>query len=694
MEHTDGKCPRCGVQQVVDSQAGPCPGCLLKNALGSPAPVRIGDYDIVGVLGRGGMGVIYCAKQRSTGRVVALKVIQAGKLATKEERQRFRAEIKAAQVLDHPNIVAIDDVGDYAGCPYYTMRVYPGVLAEEMKRFQAPMAAAALVELVARAVHHGHIHGVLHRDLKPANILLDEQDRPHVGDFGTAKHLGEPDLTATGVVVGTPMYMAPEQASGSEQAITTRADIYSLGAILYELLVGRPPFVGDDVSILHALRDKDKEPVSPRVRDTTVPDKLETICLKCLKKEPTSRYRTAEDLADDLKSFMRGEPIVAQPPTFGERVWRFTQRHWLATGVGMGTTLLLAIVAATAISVAHTQERELGRETLWTNSHVAGAFADSVSLHLQEQIDVLKKHTDKAIESLRGSNRTSPCPDPVEPPTDPVEPPAGLKPYPGDDVLVGGDRAFDSVGLFDQCGTVIAFTSNPHVDPNTMKLHYYWRDYFIGAKKHGEKGLHEGYVSRAFLAEYDHRYQFAIAVPIYDGDRWMGVASATISTKSAWGRPALHGWSDESHRVILVAPLDRERATSTGPSEYIVLQHDTIVPGSGHKVKSPRLSEFSVGSSQVSQPPSIESRPVIDDDFHDPLSGVETRWLAGLAPVDNTPFLVIVETRYDAAVKANAQLTPRLVWRITAVIIGWSIGFGFAMWGYARRRRRARMVDL
>ncbi len=360
MTSTD-RCPRCRALELTYSRTDPCDVCLLTSALADDTPASIADYDIIGALGYGGMGVVYRARQRSSGRIVAIKVMQAGDLATAEKRQRFHTEITAARILDHPHIVSVEDVGEDRGCLYYTMKVYPGVLADELDRFRAAPVAAALVATVARAVHHGHVRGVLHRDLKPANILLDEHDQPYVADFGVAKRLGEPRLTTTGRIVGTPMYMAPEQAAGGDQSVTTAADIYSLGAILYELLTGVPPFDGTDELVLQALCDKDRAPVSPRVHGAALPDDMETICLKCLEKQPAARYRSAEELADDLERCMRGEPIAARPASFGQRLWRFSRRHWLVVGAGIGTTLLLTVVAATAIGAARAQEEELRR---------------------------------------------------------------------------------------------------------------------------------------------------------------------------------------------------------------------------------------------------------------------------------------------------------------------------------------------
>jgi hypothetical protein len=678
---SDDQCPRCGTRQLGGAQADLCQGCLLTSVLTSAAPASIGDYDIINVLGRGGMGVICQAMHRASNRVVALKLMQSGDLATTEERQRFQAEIKAARILDHPHIVSIDDVGEHAGRLYYTMKAYPGVLAHEMGRFRAPAVAAALVATVARAVHHGHVRGVLHRDLKPANILLDEAGQPHVGDFGTAKCLGEPRLTATGMVVGTPMYMAPEQAAGGDEGVTTAADIYSLGTILYELLTGVPPFEGSDASILHALCDKDRVPVSPRAHARAVPRDLETICLTCLEKAPAARYRSAEELADDLERFLRGEPIIARPTSLRQRLWRFTRRHRFVVGAGMGTMMLLAVVAATAIGVAHTQEQELGREALSNNEYIAKTLAQYVYNQLTDQIKpgggLSRIASDPdVVELVNNHDRlASPCPEPGDKDTP-------LKMDPTDGALVKKflGETYDSIALFDHCGTLFAFNAPRESRLEDMRSNYGFRDYFQGARLLGERHGHQGYISRAFQSDYDHRDKFGLSMPIYDGDRWIGVVLATLSTNSMWKNAPLPARNDHDHTYLMAAPQDRSRKDLPLPSPFVVVLH--AIPGDeGHfTLDSPAISELS-------------RRPALmtDSDFHDPVPGFEGRWLAGLAPVDTTGFAMVALTRYDAAVQPTAQLSQRLLQRISAVILLWS--FGFVMWGYAHRLRRSRSVS-
>jgi WD40 repeat protein/serine/threonine protein kinase len=366
-------CEKCGAKIFKDEPGEFCSACALESGLGRAAGIdgkfrsaavrtlmEFGDYDLLNEIGRGGQGVVYRARQRSLNRVVALKVIALGHWATEAHLKRFRLEAEAAASLDHPRIVPIYEIGERDGTCYFSMKfVEGGRLDEIAMRDPVPIRQAAeLIAKLARTVHYAHQRGILHRDIKPGNILVDGSGEPHLTDFGLARLVEkESTVTRTIEVLGTPSYMAPEQAGGQNEQLTTAADVYGLGAVFYQLLTGHAPFAGGTTyeTIRQVL---ETEPRRPSLLNPSVGRDLETICLKCLEKEPSKRYGSAEALADDLERFQRHEPIRSRRVSRAERVWRWCKRKPVVASL---TAALVAAVILGFVSVLwqlHRAQRE------------------------------------------------------------------------------------------------------------------------------------------------------------------------------------------------------------------------------------------------------------------------------------------------------------------------------------------------
>lgn len=439
MATAEAICPKCARAISANAAKGLCSHCLVSSLfddLGEesgqeappmPAPAqehqRLGDYELLDQLGRGGMGVVFRARDLRLHRVVALKLILTGRLASALEVKRFRAEAEAAAQLEHPHIVPIYEVGEAEGRHYFAMQwVEGGSLVGKVIRHQSsvishqsrrpaggapntdspmtgysPRAGVALMAKIARAVHHAHQRGILHRDIKPGNILLTAQGEPMVTDFGLARRIeGNSELTVSGTVVGSPSYMAPEQARGNAGEVTTAADIYSLGAVLYELLAGRPPFLA--ATALETMRlVLEEEPVPPSkcegrsgreeenrqrlsLRPSDLSPDLETICLKCLEKNPVRRYASAAELADDLERWLRGEPILARPGGVASRLWKWAKRR--PTSAALAVVSVAALAGFLVLQQFNEARLEQQRDKAQTQEKLARASEQSARLSL------------------------------------------------------------------------------------------------------------------------------------------------------------------------------------------------------------------------------------------------------------------------------------------------------------------------
>ena len=342
----------------------------------------VAGYQILGELGRGGMGVVYKARQPGANRIVALKMVLNSGHAGKEAMVRFKIEAEAVAALQHPNIVQLYEVGEADGCPFFSLEFVEGEsLAKKIENTPQPAQdAALLVQRLAEAMSMAHQRGIIHRDLKPANILLTKDGVPKITDFGLAKRFEDKGegQTRTGAIMGTPSYMAPEQAQGRTKHSGPAADIYSLGAILYDMLTGRPPFRGS--TLLETLQQvQSLEPVPPIRLQPSLPNDLQTICLKALQKDPVKRYRTAGELAEDLRRFQGGEPILARPTPWYERGWKWARRRpALASLIGVSVVGIVGLLTLGALWEESSRRAAEDREQL-------------ARQHELEQIEATKK---------------------------------------------------------------------------------------------------------------------------------------------------------------------------------------------------------------------------------------------------------------------------------------------------------------
>jgi serine/threonine-protein kinase len=646
------------------------------------APRRVGDFELCREIGRGGMGVVYEALDIKLKRRVALKMIKSGDLASPQEVERFRAEAESVARLQHPNIVQIFAVGEQDGRPYLALEFIDGGSLEALLAAKPlpPNEAAQFVETLARAVQYAHQCGIVHRDLKPANVLLGKETTisqpestspcisrsPKITDFGLAKRLqeGEPGPTHSGAIMGTPSYMAPEQANGKTRDIGPATDVYALGAILYECLTGRPPFkAANPMDTL--LQVIGHEPVPPSRLQPLVPRDLETICLKCLAKDIPRRYGSASEVAEELQRFQRGDPIKARPCGYADRALRWCRRNPGVTSL-IVMAILLTLVAGGLVALHLADEtaaraREAGRkdEILYSVSYAADGVAGLVDARLQE--------LSRAVE------RTS------------VDP--RLRLILKDPQRKGLDQFLESIYRhYDDPRHKVARSPDEHpfknwyilgpdgklwantAGPNVLGKDFHHRDYFQGAMRLAEqKHTSAVHISRVFRSVNDNLYKFGISAPVraaHDpGADVLGVLVASVTTDKTMGLPRrLH---DKRQNAVLLA-LSEEPADG---GEYVILMHPRYESGTD-PVRCP------VGR--------VGTQPV--DDYEDPVGALQSeyagRWIAGFAPVRDTEFRVVVQQRAPSFAQGGASLlNDSVLWSAFALlaVLGMCLG-GWYLW--------------
>lgn len=646
-------CAECGSPIPGNARDGYCPKCLLalaNTAAGTentglspsaPSPKNVaglsfGNYELLEIIGEGGMGVVYKARQRALNRTVAVKMLRSGLLAGDSEVKRFRSEARAAAKLQHPNVVAIHEVGEHEGRLFFTMDYIQGQnLAEVVQG--APLSAgraARYVKTIAEAVHYAHQQGILHRDLKPANILLDGTDQPRITDFGLAKQVeSDVALTLSGAVLGTPSYMPPEQATGHGKEIGPACDVYSLGAILYDLLTGRPPFRAD-TPLDTLLQVVESAPAPPRLLNPKVPRDLETICLKCLAKDPGQRYHTAQELAEDLGRALNREPILARPVGRLERLRRWCNRKPLVAGLSGSTVLLLLMMTVAAWLFR--------ADAIEGNVHAASLVARIVANRLGE----LGQHVRNVAEN---------------PELGRVVLEAEREPGQGGALTnflrqTYQDFATNAIGAFQFEHWMVLRTNGLMLarwPPEDGQFDFFGRDYFQGALRGDRDGVPNAHVSKVYRSRVDQLYKFGVSQVVRDENGTvLGVLAGMVGTDSTSG--AL-GLTRGERQVVIVGAFDTNRtrgdlatainqpSPSGGVPGYVILLHPAF---HAHSPAIP-IQHPHLGALMAELPGSIQTRQ--DQRYQDPVAKQYRRfegpWLAGLARVPGVPYIVIYQTR-------------------------------------------------
>jgi eukaryotic-like serine/threonine-protein kinase len=651
-----------------------------------PEGTRLLDrYTIRSFIGRGGEGDVYKATDdKFDHREVAVKVIweEIALAGGPKARDRFKTEANALALLKDERFVRVYDTGEWGQRPFLVMELIDGPSLEEAEL--EPRKAARLIASLAGAMSHAHALDIVHLDLTPANVLLIDPHRPKITDFGLAKRLGKTEGgPLTGVLMGTPSYMAPEKANGNDHEVGPRTDVYGLGAILYKLLTGQPPFVArTDSETLEQVRNQRPQP--PCGLNRRVDLDLQAVCLKCLEKKPDDRYCSTEELAKDLERWLDGRETSPRPWGFVERALRAFQRYPVAAALTAAAAALLVATAVTAVSVARVSKEQLEEERLRSNAYAAYGIASTVLLQLEDWsnpvVDTAQDQELRGLLTAGGRGR--------------------LQHYleKRDRFLREGKRSpFESWVLVDKEGKLLAVL--PKKD-HILGVSYAGRDYFRGAMRHareGRTGRDAVHISRVFKADDDKRYKFAISAPVRDGDvpnsPVLGVMVVTITTNSTLG---LVQMGDERRRAVLIGQGDtappRPGAEPGAPPGYLILVHPDYkqgadvapVPSNNRigEVSSPHAgNEF-----QLQEPDAFDPGDATESNYTDPSNG--KRQLVGFAQVGNTELIVMVQQPYDEAVQ------PHLRWGVILVAcIGAATFFGLLLAGVVARSVAGRIRD-
>ena len=650
---------------------------LAESILGSdtPLPGFGDDYEVLKEIGRGGMGIVYKAYQKSLKRIVAVRTIIGGRQAAEADINRFRQEAQAAAKLQHPNIITIHEVGEHQGEHFFSMEYVEGRSLTDLVHNASisPTQAADFLKPVAEAIHYAHQRRILHGDLKPGNVLLDKQDKPYITDFGLAKRLGE-DTRQSGAVEGTASYMAPEQAAGEEE-LTTASDVYGLGAILYSLLTAKPPFRGETLQeTLRLVREKIPKP--PRALNPSVDSDLEAVCLKCLSKDKDDRYGSADALAEDLAHYLTREETTARPWSRRERFTRWCQRNPAVTSL-VGAIAVISMLAVTmALFVANARKEAQLEAALQSNSFAATDLATTALLQLRSlSRPVETAAADPRLAVLLANDDRN-----------------GLEQILSD-ICSGSAIPFMTCYTMNRDGIMVAHAPLA----NTIGQDFSWRDHFQGAKKQGVAGHSRPvHISRVYLGRSDNLYKFAISAPILDREKnFLGVIATSVTTDATMG---LVHVTDPRRVWALIAPKDIDSAELDPQShigEYVVLIHPAYQRG----VPAVEFPEGSMVAARLERDHAKEldlpdSRLILppNRDYRDPVASAdqdyEGRWIAGFAPVGNTGFVVIVQQRFEDVVGLDSSVLWNLAfWSVLISFLAIAI-VGLVLWRWAHSQRR------
>jgi eukaryotic-like serine/threonine-protein kinase len=637
------------------------------------APPSPPGYILDQELGRGGMGVVYLAKQVKLNRTVALKLILAGAHAGEMALKRFRDEATLSARFQHPNIVQVFETGEIDGLPFMALEFCGGGSLDQALRGtpRTPAEAAKIAETLANAVHHAHSHGVLHRDLKPQNVIFTKEGQPKLMDFGLAKCLETEDTnTRSGSVLGTPSYMAPEQAEGRIRDLGPATDVYGIGAILYEMLTGRPPFraasaVDTIMQVVH------NEPVPPRQLQPILPRDLETICLKCLAKEPKNRYASAQELAQDLQRFQNGEPIKARPIGVVGKMFRWTKKHPALAMLLITLVAVLLVFSSEVFSLLRSREQELREFSIRKNASDARHVASTVLLRMQRVANAVERAAEEPElhQLLKAQDRSK------------------LRSF-AQKVEARGEIAAALAGsqvdpvaswmVLDPEGAILAVSHNEGIkDPKVPG-----RDYFHGAISAREAaGRPVVHLSRGYRSTNQGLNKFALSMVVESQGQRLGVLVVTLVTGATLGGKL----EDGDQTVSLVLPVDNTPLKGPIPksrpdAEYVLVVHPAYEPRQ-EPVKLPReqLPEFRLDFAKEFMSATREEL-YSSDQYRDPTGAFspsyEGLFWAGFAQVGHTEMIVVVQKSQATVLAAERKMLRELsLWSGGTAIVGLSISF-------------------